>query len=241
MKTDIHGLTTFSTIISQYFTAIKTSDVFDKIENKNEIIQSGFNTLLNVFNYAIKVIRNMDEALLYMQQSQYFYVEYIEQIYNTNLSYALNQNDAVIFTYKKTLFELYSNGSNFDLQDSDEHIFVKTTKTLMFWENPDFILENHEYICSYYIPKYLKYDFKLISNVNHCISLLKQSFNFSYNEYIKLLETSLSQLHPTEMTEMIDNDILMLKFYSHKNEFDIMLKKHNFTKIFNIMYNKIPI
>ena len=135
MKTDIHGLTTFSTIISQYFTAIKTSDVFDKIENKNEIIQSGFNTLLNVFNYAIKVIRNMDEALLYMQQSQYFYVEYIEQIYNTNLSYALNQNDAVIFTYKKTLFELYSNGSNFDLQDSDEHIFVKTTKTLMFWEN----------------------------------------------------------------------------------------------------------
>ena len=57
MKTDIHGLNTFSTILSQYFTAIKTSDVFDKIENKNEIIFSGFNTLLNVFNYAIKVLQ----------------------------------------------------------------------------------------------------------------------------------------------------------------------------------------
>jgi len=101
MKTEINGLNTFVNILSQYFVAIKTSDVFDKIENKNDIIYSGFNTLLNVFNYAIKILKKTDEALLYMQQAQYFYVEYIEQIYNTHLSYALNQNDAIIFTYKK--------------------------------------------------------------------------------------------------------------------------------------------
>jgi hypothetical protein len=241
MKTDIHGLNTFSTILSQYFTAIKSSDVFDKIENKNEIIFSGFNTLLNVFNYAIKVLQKTDEALLYMQQAQYFYVEYIEQIYNTNLSYALNQNDAVIFTYKKTVFDLYANGSTFEMLDSNEHIFVKTVKTLMFWENHDFILENHEYICNYYVPKYLKYDLKLISNVIGCISLLKQNFKFTYNEYIELLESSLQQLHPTKMCDDIDNDMLILKFYSYKEDFNTMLKKQNFTKIFNIMYNEITI
>jgi len=241
MKTDIHDLNTFSTILSQYFTAIKTSDVFDKIENKNEIIFSGFNTLLNVFNYAIKVLQKTDEALIYMQQSQYFYVEYIEQIYNTNLSYALNQNDAVIFTYKKTVFDLYANGSTIEMLDSNEHIFVKTVKTLMFWENHDFILENHEYICNYYIPKYLKYDLKLISNVIHCISLLKQNFKFTYNDYIELLESSLNQLHPTKICDGIDNDLLVLKFYSYKEDFNTMLKKQNYTKIFNIMYNEITI
>ena len=241
MKTDVRGLNTFSTILSQYFTAIKTSDVFDKIENKNDIIYSGFNTLLNVFNYAIKGLDKIDEALLYMQQAQYFYVEYIEQIYNTNLTYALNQNDAVIFTYKKTIFDLYSNSSNIQQLDSNEHIFVKTAKTLMFWENSDFTMEDHEYICNYYIPKYLKYDLKLVSNVNNCLSLLKQNFKFTYNEYIELLESSLSQLHPTKMSTNLDNDMLVLKFYSNKEDFNIMLKKQNFTKIFSIMYNEVVI
>jgi len=239
MKTEINGLNTFVNILSQYFVAIKTSDVFDKIENKNNIIYSGFNTLLNVFNYAIKILKKTDEALLYMQQAQYFYVEYIEQIYNTNLSYALNQNDAIIFTYKKTLFDLYTNSSTIETPTSEEHIFVHTVKTLMFWENPDFTLENHEYICNYYISKYLNYDLKLISHVNNCVSLLKQNFKFSYNEYIVLLETSLKQLHPTKMSCNIDNDLLVLNFYSHKEDFNHLVKKQNFTNVFNIMYNEI--
>ena len=128
----------FVSILSEYFKSIKTSPLCSKLENNLDILNTGFNTILNVYNYSKELFKNGEE-LAYSQQAHYFYVEYIEQIYNTNLNYALNHNDAVIFVYKKTLFDLYTKAENIGdyintgVQTND--IKCQTASMVMYWEN----------------------------------------------------------------------------------------------------------
>ena len=73
------------------------------------IIQRGLITITNVFNIILFYSKNLDMAYYHSQKAYYFYVEFIGQIseeHNTFLQ--LSSRDAILFIYKKTIFDIHN-------------------------------------------------------------------------------------------------------------------------------------
>jgi hypothetical protein len=87
---------------------------FDKIKcNKKKqiyfkyIFERGFDTVTSVFIGTLLNTRNVELSLHHGQKSLYFYIEFIEQISDTQNSFLqLSSRDAVMFVYKRTIFEI---------------------------------------------------------------------------------------------------------------------------------------
>ena len=87
---------------------------FDKIKYTKKkqtyfkyIFERGFDTVTNVFDGMLLSTKNIDLSLYHGQKSLYFYIEFIEQISDSQNSFLqLSSRDAVMFVYKRTIFEL---------------------------------------------------------------------------------------------------------------------------------------
>jgi hypothetical protein len=81
-----------------------------KIKNKNYskfIIIRGYETITNIFNIILYCTKNLDLTIYHCQKAYYYYVEFIEQISNVDhILLQLNSRDALMYVYKKTIFEL---------------------------------------------------------------------------------------------------------------------------------------
>jgi hypothetical protein len=79
-------------------------------KNKNYtkfIIIRGYETITNVFNIILYYTKNVELTFYHCQKAYYYYIEFIEQIYDEqNLFLQLNSRDAITYVYKKTIFEL---------------------------------------------------------------------------------------------------------------------------------------
>lgn len=94
-------------IISEYLFHISENL---HIQNKNYfkfIVNRGLNTIKHVFTLLLLYTKNIDLVTFHTKKSYLFYVEFIGQIGQDNHSYLqLNSKDAVLFVYKKTIFEI---------------------------------------------------------------------------------------------------------------------------------------
>jgi hypothetical protein len=87
---------------------------FDKIKYAKKrqtyfkyIFERGFDTVTSVFTGMLLNTKNVDLSLYHGQKSLYFYIEFIEQISDAQNSFLqLSSRDAVMFVYKRTIFEL---------------------------------------------------------------------------------------------------------------------------------------
>ena len=65
------------------------------------------NTLKHIFNTLLLYTKNLNLTVYHCKKAYLFYVEFITQIGDENHSFLqLNSKDAVIFLYKKTIFEI---------------------------------------------------------------------------------------------------------------------------------------
>jgi hypothetical protein len=87
---------------------------FDKIKYAKKkqtyfkyIFERGFDTVTSVFTGMLLNTKNVELSLYHGQKSLYFYIEFIEQISDAQNSFLqLSSRDAVMFVYKRTIFEL---------------------------------------------------------------------------------------------------------------------------------------
>lgn len=101
-------------ILNKYFHLIHDYLKFflENISNKNKqhikfIIIRGLDTISNVFQHILYYTKNIDIAHFHTQKSFYFYIEFIQQIStDQNTFLQLTSRDAVMYVYKKTLFEI---------------------------------------------------------------------------------------------------------------------------------------
>jgi hypothetical protein len=71
------------------------------------IIIRGYETITNVFNIILYYTKNLNLTFYHCQKAYYYYIEFIEQIYDEqNLFLQLNSRDAITYVYKKTIFDL---------------------------------------------------------------------------------------------------------------------------------------
>jgi hypothetical protein len=103
--TDI--LNKFVSIIVEYLRLITK-----KISMKNKahyrfILERGLETVIHVFSVTFYYTKNLDITVYHAQKAYYFYIEYIEQISDDNITFLqLSSRDAILFVYKKTIFDL---------------------------------------------------------------------------------------------------------------------------------------
>jgi hypothetical protein len=132
-------------IIKELFYLINESNTLRTLNYPILSIQIGFQIIHRVFEYILSKTQNIDTAYFYTQKSYYYYLEYIEQIYNSNISLNLNHSDAVLFVYKKTIIE--SQEKEIEEPLSTTHIkditklfrkIERIVNMLFFWEHTDF-------------------------------------------------------------------------------------------------------
>jgi len=71
------------------------------------IFERGLDTITRVFMGLIEYTKNIDLAFYHSQKAFYFYIEFIEQISDIQNSFLqLTSRDAVMFVYKRTIFEV---------------------------------------------------------------------------------------------------------------------------------------
>jgi hypothetical protein len=100
-------LTKFVSVIVEYMRFIS-----EKIITKNKryytfIFERGLDTLIHIFSLILFYTKNIDLTFYYTQKAYYCYIEFIEQISDENAKFLqLSSRDAILFVYKKTIFEL---------------------------------------------------------------------------------------------------------------------------------------
>jgi len=100
-------LTKFVSLVVEYL-----SFIGEKIHMKNQecykfIIMRGLETIIHVFSLLFYYTKNLDLSYYHSQKAYYFYIEFIEQISDDNVSFLqLSSRDATTFVYKKTIYEI---------------------------------------------------------------------------------------------------------------------------------------
>jgi len=104
-STDI--LNKYTVLVCDYLNFITehmsmTNNIYNKF-----IIMRGLDIITNVFTIILMYSKNIDMAFFHGQKSFYFYVEFIGQISEVHHSFLqLSSRDAVMFVYKKNIFEI---------------------------------------------------------------------------------------------------------------------------------------
>lgn len=213
------------------------------IYNKFIIIR-GFETISHVFNNILYYTKNMDLAFYYGQKAYYFYVEFIGQITDAqNTFLQLNSRDAIMFVYKKTLFEMNNeyaklNTSSSSTLNNDVFDILQThsiiIKNIVSFFIHQIDLSNEK---KRFIDVLLKHMDLVMKNIETCIH--KFSFMGSNN-----LSTSGSSINKHILVKTVEKmyDILLIfiekinTMDSHTIYFEVI---ELFLKKIIIMKNKI--
>ena len=97
----------FCKIINEYLYHINDNILIQNMKYYIFIIIRGLNMLKHIFNVILLYTKNLQVTVHHCKKAYLFYVEFIGQIGNDNHSYLqLNSKDAMLFVYKKTIFEI---------------------------------------------------------------------------------------------------------------------------------------
>lgn len=235
--------------IKELFTKIDNSELIKTSDKLPSILSIGVNSIHRVFEYVLIRKKNIEQANYYTQQACYYFLEYIEQIHKTNLTHSLNNTDAVLFVYKKTIFDLHD-GEDKDtsstmtniltLMDESIHINDKewcnmylrishVINTLFYWNNASYTFENRKTICDTMLLRYLyvidKLDFATVYLDN-----IQCNFQPDFNTYLNLLDAMIAKtekmrrIRSGSVTEQDKNEQLLTKFSVSR---DILKEKYN--------------
>lgn len=106
-NTDHEILTKFVSVITEYIQFIA-----ERINMKNKIhykfiLERGLETIIHVFSIILIYTKNLNLATYHCQKAYYFYIEFIEQISDDNVTFLqLSSRDAILFVYKKTIYDI---------------------------------------------------------------------------------------------------------------------------------------
>ena len=180
-------LTKFVRVIIEYMRYIS-----EKITMKNKkyykfIFERGIETLIHIFSMIFYYTKNLELTFYHCQKAYYFYIEFIEQISDDNITFLqLSSRDAILFVYKKTIFDL-NNEYRKNIHDPtieekniltlvDFHTYIYKNIVEYIINHKDFTYDNKiEYInkCCNYIETFsenLKKN-KIKKNIIECIYL----------------------------------------------------------------------
>ena len=189
--------------------------IAEKITMKNKpyyrfIFQKGIEMLIHIFSIIFYYTKNMELSIYHMKKSYYFYIEFIEQISDENVSFLnLSSRDAVLFVYKKTIYEINNEYKRNIIEPN-----INEQNLLVFFNSYKYIYKNIiQFIINH---KEFKYETK-IEYINLCCDsieliskqLNKSKMNKKTNDCIYLFISVLSdkKIEIDDFFKLLDNFI----------------------------------
>ena len=199
---------------------------FKTINELENIYYKGCNLLTNVFNISLLYSDNLLEVYNLCEKSYIYYIEFVNQI-NLNISndssFELTLKDAVIFSYKKTIFNL----DNTILNKNDNTIKLKLKLKII------------EIFINIINKLYFINDFKIF-NIFHAHDINQYKLSNTYNEFTNLLDNLLKKIlsDTNKIFKKIINDSELNTIFENTDNYDTNILHYNrIDTILFILYN----
>ena len=230
---------TFITIFTKYMTIINEylKQALDSIYIQNTqyyiyIIKKGIKTLNHVFKLLLIYTKNLDIVYYNCKKSYIYYIEFIGQIGDNNHSFLqLNPNDACLFVYKKTIFDINNdirknliNNENSIKLISEIELFIKIYNNIL-----DKLINNYEIID---VIKYINTDLYCI--MQKIIKIYIEENNLEKSSKINAIVLFSSYFNKENILDYLD--IFIKKLRKKKT---VNLKKLQQYLMDDDMYNNI--
>jgi hypothetical protein len=148
---------TFEKTILEYLEKIvNTLDISNNIKT----INIGFTATIHIFRILLCKYKNLEIVYHFSKQGYLYYIEYIQQLINTNLHHNLNYSDIVKFVYSKILSNIELNdiviSQNINLDDIKPVLdnLANISNILFIWNN-DVMLSVRIKLLRLFLSKYL--------------------------------------------------------------------------------------
>ncbi len=123
---------------------IKTSNM----EHYKFIIINGLKALNHILNFLLLYTKNLELTLKNCEKSHYFYVEFINQISYDNQNFLqLNSIDAILFIYKKSIYDVNPNyRKKFKLDNDNDTNILKRVNLInkIIYKIRNYIINNNK-------------------------------------------------------------------------------------------------
>ena len=226
-KSAIHNtsqdiLAKISIVIIEYMRLISEKINIKKKPYYIFIFERGIETLIHIFSTIFYYTKNLDLTFYHSQKAYYFYIEFIEQISDDNITFLqLTSKDAVMFVYKKTIFELNNERKKtMPLLTADETAIISCVDNHLniYKKFVSFILGHKDFI---YENK-MAYINMCCDKMQKCIGALnKYKIKHAYIEFIYLFANLLTQ---------IDEPVSVSTFFEAIEDFVKRLKERAIKK-----------
>jgi len=143
-------LSKFVSSFTEYLLLLCEKINMKNIEGYKYIVERGIDTIVHVFSILLYYTKNIDLAFYHSQKAYYFYIEFIEQISDDNVTFLqLSSRDATTFVYKKTIYEInneykktfgeLTNNEKSILEYLDTYVYIYKNIIHFYIYHPDFI------------------------------------------------------------------------------------------------------
>jgi hypothetical protein len=141
-------------VILDYIKYIFENIKIKKTNLSKYIMIRGLDTITHIFRFLLLYTKNLNMTYYNSQKAFYYYVEFVDQISEEEISYLkLNSNDAILYVYKKTIYQVdESYRKNIDVLTKDEnqifeiineYIYVFKYNIMEFIYDNDWKSDNH--------------------------------------------------------------------------------------------------
>jgi hypothetical protein len=233
-------------ITKDYFEAIKSLSSMHNRDDISNIVFVGLNCIHRVFEYVLYKTKNIDTAVGMAQQTYFYYLEYIEQIHSTELLFRIKQSEAILFVYKKTVFELFEGNKKESKMNTLENIMTldqefihfnnkewahffprikKLYEILFYWNQSQWKIDERIFICLNYFHRYLH----SLDKLEVCLMYLdyiQKHYELDFDRYTELLNVMIEKTEKirryrsNSITEEDKTDWFLIKIYKERDTFE---------------------
>lgn len=237
---------TYYDVLIDYINKIKSSDIIISSKCSNQSLSVGINAIHRVFEYTLLKTKQVEKAYYQSQYAYQYFIEYIEQVNTSYFSSNLNHKDAVMFVYKKAIFDIHdgnesektnvlinvitSSSEQININDKEwRTLFIRISKfinAILCWNNYIFDFKFRVEICERFLKDYLL-NIERLDFTTYYLSYIHQHFPIEREKYIELLSKMLNKSIKTKrirsgsMTETEKNDIVFDKLSIGNHNFKI--------------------
>jgi hypothetical protein len=260
-ETPIEVFFKYNEIISEFIVQFSNISTYAQNESYTKyLFKSGINTVTHIFNMISLYTMNIEMTKHYCNIGSYYYSEFTEQMIGDNTSFLkLSTKDAIMFVYKKTIFEINDDYKNsLSLSENNNNKFsiinlliklyndllinvidksnlIKTDIRIFYKEilincNNIFNIINNLYTSTNKLNNSLIYEhLKLFTNL---IEILKIQLKTNEDKLFLICELYLKKIHKIEVIEI---DKIERKLWNEKfNEMIVNAHdSYNINKLIN--------
>jgi len=136
----------YSDIVVEFIEFIYNQQYKTNTNYQMYVLLKGLQSLQHIFSFILLYTCNLQLATYNVQKAFYYYVEFVEQIQKEEQFYVkFNLNDAILFIYKKTIYEINPDYIK-TIQISEETILTLKQINNILDDINDFLIQMIEYI-----------------------------------------------------------------------------------------------